>query len=70
MEQWQINLQRKSLFTSQALQKNDALTLENIAIKGPGHGLLPKYLPVILGKRVTKDIEKDMPITWDDVLSV
>ena len=44
------------------------LTLENVTIKGPGLGLLPKYLPIVLGKKVTIDIDNDLPITWDSLL--
>ena len=70
IEYKQINLQRKSIFSKILIRNNEILTLDNISIKGPGHGLLPKYLPIILGKRVTTDILPDTPITWEDVLTV
>ena len=69
IEYRQINLQRKALFTKTQVKKGEVLTLDNISIKGPGLGLLPKYLPVVLGKRVTEDIGADLPITWDVLLS-
>tara|TARA_B100001123_G_scaffold438883_1_gene574599 strand:+ start:858 stop:3239 length:2382 start_codon:yes stop_codon:yes gene_type:complete len=64
-----VNLQRKSLFTKKNISKGDKITLENITIKGPGHGLFPKYLNLVLGKKVTKDISIDSPLTWDDLLN-
>jgi len=64
-----INLQRKSLFTRKNISKGENITLENITIKGPGHGLFPKYLNLVLGKKVTKDIPIDSPLTWDDLLN-
>lgn len=64
----QINLQRKSIFTSVSIKSGEKITLDNIVIKGPGHGLLPKYFQIILGKTVTRDIGADTPLTWDDVL--
>lgn len=64
-----INLQRKSLFTLQKINKGDKLSLENITIKGPGHGILPKYLHLVLGKKVIRTIKSDNPLTWDDLLS-
>ena len=64
-----VNLQRKSLFTKKNISKGEKITLENITIKGPGHGLFPKYLNLVLGKKVTKDIPIDNPLTWDDLLN-
>ena len=69
IEYRQINSQRKSIFAKIQIKKGEILTLENITVKGPGLGLLPKYLSIILGKKVTKDIDSDLPITWDAVLS-
>jgi len=69
IEYQQINRQRKSLFASQNIEKGETLDLDNISIKGPGLGLQPKYLPLVLGKKVTRPIELDMPITWDDILT-
>ena len=69
IEYKQINSQRKAIFTRRKIKKGEVLSLDNISIKGPGHGLLPKYLPVVLGKKVTEDIDNDLPITWDVLLS-
>ena len=65
----QINRQRKSLFTKKLIRKGETLSLDNVTIKGPGLGLLPKYLPVILGKKVTKDVSEDTAITFDEITS-
>ena len=65
-----INRQQKSIFAKQPIPQGAELSLENISIREPGHGLLPRYLPVILGKKVTREIESDMPITWDDLLII
>ena len=39
----------------------------NLTIKGPGGGLLPKYLEMLKNRTVNKFILKDTPITWEDV---
>jgi sialic acid synthase SpsE/protoporphyrinogen oxidase len=67
-ENLQINSQRKSLFASKKIKKGEKLSLENVTIKGPGHGLYPKYLNLVLGKKVVTDVKKDTPITWDELL--
>jgi len=64
----QINTQRKSIFTKTRIKAGEKITLDNITIKGPGHGLFPKYLPILMNKVVSRDIEADNPLTWDDVL--
>ena len=51
------------------IKKGETITLQNVTIKGPGHGLMPKYLDLVLGKKVTKNIDADSPITWDEILS-
>ncbi len=66
----QINAQRKSIFTTRPVAAGEPLTLDNITIKGPGHGLLPRYFPLILGKKAARAIAADAPVTWDDLLAV
>jgi sialic acid synthase SpsE/protoporphyrinogen oxidase len=63
----QINKQRKSLFAKTDIKKGEILTLENITIKGPGIGLMPKFLPIILGKKATTDVPYDTAITFDEI---
>jgi sialic acid synthase SpsE len=42
------------------------MTSENIAIKSPGDGIPVKYLHLILGKRIIRNVEDDYPIDWRD----
>ena len=69
IESLAINAQRKSIFSRMEIKKGEKITLQNVTIKGPGHGLMPKYLDLVLGKKVTKNIDADSPITWDEILS-
>ncbi|MEO5364352.1 MAG: N-acetylneuraminate synthase family protein [Magnetococcus sp. DMHC-8] len=62
-----INSQRKSLYAARDIQAGEILTREMIAIKGPGGGLLPRYLDIVVGRPARQAIEADYPITWDDV---
>ena len=64
----QINKQRKSLYTKKPIRKGEVLSLENITIKGPGLGLMPKFFPIILGKKASRDIAQDSAITFDDLM--
>jgi N,N'-diacetyllegionaminate synthase len=50
---------RKSIVTIKPIKKGESLTIENIDIKRPGHGIEPKYFDTMLGKIAGKDIEED-----------
>jgi len=60
-----INSQRKSLYAKKDLKKGEKITKKNITIKGPAGGILPKYLDLIINKKIQKKVDKDYPITWD-----
>lgn len=60
-----INMQRKSLHAARDIKKGENMTKDMIAIKGPGGGLLPRYLDIVIGREAKTDIEEDYPITWD-----
>lgn len=60
------NAIRKSITASRNIQKGEQLIDSNLSIKRPAVGIEPKYLTKILGKKVNKNIDKDIPITWLD----
>ena len=62
-----INTQRKSLFAACDIEKGCVITEGMIVIKGPGGGLLPRYLGMVVGRIANKTIEADYPITWDAI---
>jgi sialic acid synthase SpsE/protoporphyrinogen oxidase len=64
-EYYNINLQRKSLYANRNLNIGEILNIEDVTIKGPGGGILPKYLDIVIGRQIRKKIEKDYPITWE-----
>ncbi len=57
---------RRSLYANGNLNRGDVMTLENISIKSPGDGIPVKYLHLILGKRIIRNVEDDYPIEWRD----
>jgi len=62
-----INLQQKSIYALVDIKKGQKIDKDKLTIKGPSSGLLPKYLSVIEGRKATRDIQADCPITWSDV---
>ena len=66
-EYYNINLQRKSIYANCDLKVGDVLKYEDIIVKGPGGGILPKYMDIVIGRTIRKNVEKDYPITWEVV---
>ncbi|MCI5134725.1 MAG: pseudaminic acid synthase [Candidatus Electrothrix sp. AW2] len=58
---------RRSLYITKDLQAGDVLTSKNVRSIRPGHGLPPKYLDVVLGKKVCRDVQTGTPISWEMV---
>lgn len=56
---------RRSLFAVKNIAEGEELTEKNIRSIRPGHGLPPKELGNILGKRAKRNIERGTPLTWN-----
>ena len=56
---------RRSLYIAQDMKVGDKCTKENICIIRPGFGLSPKYYDMILGTRVSCDLKKGTPVSWN-----
>jgi len=56
---------RRSLFVIQDVKAGQELTAENVRSIRPGHGLHPRYLELVLGRKAARDIARGTPLTWD-----
>jgi len=56
---------RRSLYIAQDMRAGEQLTAENLRAIRPGGGLPPKFYETLLGKRVTRDVSRGTPATWD-----
>lgn len=61
-------LRRRSLYIAEDMKAGDVLTPNNLRRIRPGHGLAPKYYDLLLGKRVSCDVSKGTPVSWELVL--
>jgi pseudaminic acid synthase len=55
---------RRSLFVVQDVTKGQIFTADNVRSIRPAHGLHTRYLPEIIGKRASRDIQCGTPLTW------
>lgn len=58
---------RRSIYVVHDLKTGDVLTRENVRAIRPGFGLPTKYLEVILGKAVKRDVKRGTALSWDIV---
>lgn len=58
---------RRSILPIQDLKAGTILKEELLCLKRPGTGIAPEFLPVLLGRRLKRDVEKEEPIMWRDV---
>ena len=57
----------RSLYVVKDIKKGEIFTNANIKVIRPGYGLHPKYLPYILGKKATKNLEKGDRVKWENI---
>jgi pseudaminic acid synthase len=56
---------RRSLYIVKDVKAGEPLTPENLRAIRPGYGVSPKFLDVLMNKRVVKDIKRGTPMAWD-----
>lgn len=57
---------RRSLYFVQSLKAGDVITKDAVRSVRPGYGVAPKYLPDLIGKHATHDIERFTPVRLQD----
>jgi pseudaminic acid synthase len=58
---------RRSVYVVADVKAGETFSAENVRSIRPGYGLLPKYLPDILGQRAIFDIARGTALSWDMV---
>lgn len=56
---------RRSLFVVENMQAGETFTADNVRSIRPGHGLSPRYLNQVVGRRAARNIERGTPLQWD-----
>jgi N-acetylneuraminate synthase len=56
---------RRSLFAVEDIPAGSTFTEQNVRSVRPGHGLHPRHLPDLPGKKAARDIKRGTPLTWD-----
>jgi len=56
---------RRSLYIVKDMAPGEVLTPDNLRAIRPGYGLPPKHLEMLIGKRVSRAVERGTPMSWD-----
>ncbi|MBF0096750.1 MAG: pseudaminic acid synthase [Magnetococcales bacterium] len=58
---------RRSLYVVRDMVENEPFSVENVRSIRPGHGLPPKHLPEIIGRRARRTLRKGTALKWEDI---
>ena len=58
-------LYRRSLYVVENLKAGDLISVNNVRAIRPGLGLPTKYLNIIIGKKVSRDVVRGTAFSWD-----
>lgn len=58
-------LGRRSLVAARAIPAGTPLEAEMLTVKRPGYGIRPKFLDLVVGRPVKRDIAADEVLTWE-----
>jgi pseudaminic acid synthase len=56
---------RRSLYIVKDMKAGEVLTRENLRAIRPGYGLPPKYLEMLLGKKVNRELRRGTATSWE-----
>lgn len=56
---------RRSLYTCRDVAAGEIFTVDNVRAIRPGHGLMPKHLPQVLGRKATRSVGTGEPLSMD-----
>ena len=58
---------RRSILASRDLKEGTVLTEDMLYLKRPGTGIEPVFLPILIGRKIKRDLKEDDILTWEDV---
>jgi sialic acid synthase SpsE len=61
------NVVRRYLTAKVSMKKDEIIKRNKISIKRSNSGIEPKYIDLVIGKKIISDIKEDTPFTWENI---
>ena len=58
---------RRSLVLTRDMKAGEVITEQDLMPKRPGTGINPRYMDIVVGIKVLRDLEEDTILTWEMV---
>ena len=58
---------RRSLVLTRDMKAGEVIKAEDLMPKRPGTGISPRFADIVIGRKVTRDLDEDTILTWDMV---
>ena len=58
---------RRSIYVAKDIKAGDILDASNVRVVRPGFGMPPRFIDVVLGKRVNRDLAAGSPLDWSHI---
>ncbi|UOG59330.1 pseudaminic acid synthase [Leptospira noguchii] len=56
---------RRSLYVVEDIKQGERITERNVKSIRPGYGLPPKYLDIVMGKKLNRSLRRGTPLSWE-----
>lgn len=66
-EQEMFRLGRRSLVATRLIEQGERIAATDIAVKRPGYGIAVDQLDLVIGRRASRRIEEDEPMSWQAI---
>jgi N-acetylneuraminate synthase len=57
--------ERASIYVVRPIKKGEKFTADNIRIIRPANGLAPKHYHAVIGKACARDVDGEVPMSWE-----
>ena len=59
---------RRSLVLTRDMMNGEVIEEKDLIAKRPGTGISPKYIDIVIGKKIIKDMKEDSILNWNDLI--
>ena len=56
---------KRSIYVVKNIAKGEAFTADNIRVIRPGHGLAPKFIDLVYGRKAAEDLKRGVALRWE-----